>query len=203
MGNREKTRQLLSLLTACYNRTQNKDKWFYKFVGVFSSEPAYEDLADIMTAALENMRSSPVTEPPNESQSKPLVKSPIWPSSFTQEGGQVNSPMQQFVNYLKDTYKQSTIERSLDILKWPPTPSKVFISLAYIDRKSDISKDEADEYTRAMIEDGNIDVVLKKKESIQFSDIGKKLTSDQFFRKGNTSGGCSRCGEVHICMGVL
>ena len=88
---------------------------------------------------------------------------------------QIKSPMQQYVDYLKDTYKQSTIERSLDVLKWPPTPSKVFISLACIDRKSDVSKDKADEYTRAMIEDGNIDVVLKKKESIEFADIGKNL----------------------------
>ena len=88
---------------------------------------------------------------------------------------QIKSPMQQYVDYLKDTYKQSTLERSLDVLKWPPTPSKVFISLACIDRKSDVSKDKADEYTRAMIEDGNIDVVLKKKESIDFADIGKNL----------------------------
>ena len=88
---------------------------------------------------------------------------------------QIMSPIQQFVDYLKDTYKQSRIERSLDVLKWPPTPSKVFISLACIDRKHDVSKDEADEYTRAMIEDGNIDVVLKKKESIGFADIGKNL----------------------------
>ena len=88
---------------------------------------------------------------------------------------QIKSPMQQFVDYLKDTYKQSRIERSLDVLKWPPTPSKVFISLACIDRKHDVSKDEADEYTRAMIRDGNIDVVLKKKESIEFADIGKNL----------------------------
>ena len=56
VGNGEKAGQLLSLLTAHYNRTHNKEKWFYKFVGVFSSEPPYEDLANIMTVTLQKMR---------------------------------------------------------------------------------------------------------------------------------------------------
>ena len=58
VGNREKTRQLLSLLTAHYNRTRNKEKWFDKFVGVFSSEAAYEDLAIILREAVSRIKAT-------------------------------------------------------------------------------------------------------------------------------------------------
>ena len=163
VGNGEKAGQLLDLLNAHYNRTCNKEKWFDKFVGVFSSEPAYEDLADMMREALEKMRwsdfGSSVTEPLPQ-----LVKSPLF-----------RSPMDAFVHYIKIGYKQCEIERSLDVLKWPPTPSKIFINLACIDWESVVSKEEADEYTRAMVEDGNVDVIMKRKRKIDFEDIAQDL----------------------------
>ena len=163
VGNGNKARQLLSLLNACYNRTCNKEKWFDKLVGVFSSEPAYEDLADRMRVALEKMRwsdfGSSVTEPLPQ-----LGKSPVF-----------RSPMDAFVHYIKISYKQCEIERSLDVLKWPPTPSKMFINLACIDWESVVSKEEADEYTRAMVEDGNVDVIMKRKRNIDFEDIARDL----------------------------
>ena len=165
VGDGEKAGQLLSLLTACCNRTRNKEKWFDKFVGVFSSEPAYEDLADRMTVALEKMRwrdfGSSVTEPLPQ-----LGKSPLF-----------RSPMDAFVHYIKIRYKQYEIEKNLNVLKWPPTPSKVFINLAFIDWESVVSKEEADEYTRAMVEDGNVDVIMKKKTNINFSDIAQGIPS--------------------------
>ena len=163
VGYGEKAGQLLSLLTAHYNRTHNKEKWFDKFVGVFSSEPAYEDLADVMTVALEKMRwsdfGSSVTEPLPQ-----LGKSPLF-----------RSPMDAFVHYIKIRYKQCEIEKNLNVLKWPPTPSKVFINLACIDWESVVSKEEADEYTRAMVEDGNVDVIMKRKRKIDFEDIARDL----------------------------
>ena len=163
VGDGEKARQLLNLLTACYNRTRNKENWFDKFVGVFSSDPAYENLADRMTVALEKMRwsdfGSSVTEPLPQ-----LGKSPLF-----------RSPMDTFVYYIKVCYKQCEIERNLDVLKWPPTPSKIFINLACIDWESVVSKEEADEYTRAMVEDGNVDVIMKKKTNIDFEDIARDL----------------------------
>ena len=165
VGNGEKAGQLLSLLNACYNRTPNKEKWFDKFVGVFSSDPAYENLADMMTVALEKMRwsdfSSLVTEPLPQ-----LGKSPLF-----------RSPMDAFVHYIRIGYKQCEIERNLSVLKWPPTPSKIFINLACIDWESVVSKEEADEYTRAMVEDGNVDVIMKKKTNINFSDIAQSIPS--------------------------
>ena len=85
------------------------------------------------------------------------------------------SPMDTFVHYIKVTYKQCEIEKNLNVLKWPPTPSKIFINLACIDWESVVSKEEADEYTRAMVEDGNVDVIMKKKTNIDFDDIVRDL----------------------------
>ena len=85
------------------------------------------------------------------------------------------SPMDTFVHFIKVTYKQYEIERNLRVLKWPPTPSKIFINLACIDWESVVSKEEADEYTRAMVEDGNVDVIIKKKTNIDFDDIVRDL----------------------------
>ena len=85
------------------------------------------------------------------------------------------SPMDTFVHYVKVTYEQCEIEKNLNVLKWPPTPSNVFINLACIDWESVVSKEEADEYTRAMVEDGNVDVIMKKKTNIDIDDIVRDL----------------------------
>ena len=95
----------------------------------------------------------------------------------------VKSPMDLYIDYVKDTYRQSVIEKDPSVLKWPPTPSEVFISLACIDRRTIVRKEEADEYTRAMIEDGNIDVILNKKKEIDFSNIAKGLPATDFLER--------------------
>ena len=82
--------------------------------------------------------------------------------------------MGTIVDYVKSTYRQCRIVKNLNVLKWPPTPSKVFINLACIDWES-VSKMEADEYTRAMVEDDNVDVIMKKKTNIEFDDIVRDL----------------------------
>ena len=64
-----------------------------------------------------------------------------------------------------------------------------------------MSKEEVDEYTRAMVEDGNVDVIMKKKTNIDL--VLSEICPQPLLREGCTSGGCSRCGEVHICVGVL
>ena len=88
----------------------------------------------------------------------------------------IKSPMDLFIDYVKDTYRQSAIEKNPNVIKWPPTPSKVFISLAFIDRSAALTEAEVDGYTRAMVEDGNVDVILKKKDSsIDFDDIAQGL----------------------------
>ena len=110
----------------------------------------------------------------------PNTQSTTQPYSSTQTQGNSatahhRSPMDTFVHYVKSTYKKSEIEKNLNVLKWPPTPSKIFINLACIDWESAVSKEEADEYTRAMVEDGNVDVIMKEKRNIDFEDIVRDL----------------------------
>ena len=38
-----------------------------------------------------------------------------------------------------------------------------------------MTRKQADELTRAMVEDGNVDVIMKKKTPIEFSDIVRDL----------------------------
>ena len=109
-----------------------------------------------------------------------------YPTTHTQGSSGTayhRSPMDIFVHYVKNTYKQCEIEMNLHVLKWPPTPSKIFINLACIDWESVVSKEEADEYTRAMVEDGNVDVIMKEKTNIDFSDIVQDLPPVTTFKK--------------------
>ena len=85
------------------------------------------------------------------------------------------SPMTQFIEYVKTLYRQSAVEKKLNTIKWPPTPSTVYINLVCVDRTTHVSKEEADECTRAMVCDGSVDVVLGKKTPIDFSDIAEDV----------------------------
>ena len=97
-------------------------------------------------------------------------------SSSGSRSTEVKSPMDLFIEYVKDTYRQSAIEKNPNVVKWPPTPSKVYISLACIDRSTALTEAEVDGYTRAMVEDGNIDVILQKKDcTIDFDDVARGL----------------------------
>ena len=88
-----------------------------------------------------------------------------------------DSPMTTFINYVKAVYKMSVVEKDPKVTKWPPTPTKVFINLACIDRGAVVSKKEYDEITQSMVRDGNIDIILKKKRPITFNDIVNDLPS--------------------------
>ena len=85
------------------------------------------------------------------------------------------SPMAQYIDYVRTIYQQSVVEKDLNAIKWPPTPSAAYINLVCVDRTTRISKQEADECTRAMVRDGNVDVILKKKTSIDFTNIAKDV----------------------------
>ena len=86
-----------------------------------------------------------------------------------------SDPVYQFVNYVKTLYRGSQVERDTKVVKWPPTPSQVYINLVCIDRKIRKSRNEYDEVTKAMVHDGNVDVVRGKKWSINFNEIGQDL----------------------------
>ena len=83
--------------------------------------------------------------------------------------------MAQYIEYVKTLYRGTVVEKKLNTIKWPPTPSKVYINLVCVNRTTDISTKEADECTRAMVCDGSVDVILRKKRPIMFSDITRDL----------------------------
>ena len=133
------------------------------------------------TSHVQSQRSSNIESCPPPAKRPHLQSNPAPPStesssvSHSVKTAYHRSPMDTFVHYVKVTYKQCEIEKNLNVLKWPPTPSNVFINLACIDWESVVSKEEADEYTRAMVEDGNVDVIMKKKTNIDIDDIVRDL----------------------------
>ena len=87
-----------------------------------------------------------------------------------------DNPVSQFIEFVKTTYRSSDVESGTSVVKWPPTPSKVYINLACIDRKRvKISKDY-EELTENMIRDGCVDAIRTKKRPIEFSEIAKDIS---------------------------
>ena len=87
-----------------------------------------------------------------------------------------SEPFTQFIDFVKDTYKGYKIERDPKVLKWPPTPSKVYINLACIDRKRVSGKSKKyKEVTEAMVRDGNVDVIHGDKFPIDMNQIASGL----------------------------
>ena len=132
------------------------------------------------TSRVQSQRSSNIESCPPPAkrphlQSNPELTTVSSSVSHSVKSAHHRSPMDTFVHYVKVTYKQCEIEKNLNVVKWPPTPSKIFINLACIDWESVVSKKEADEYTRAMVEDGNVDVIMKKKTNIDIDDIVRDL----------------------------
>ena len=96
---------------------------------------------------------------------------------------QYSSPqMSQFIDYVKTIYRSSEVERDTKVVKWPPTPSKVFINLACIDRAS-VRRGDYDEITKAMVHDGNVDVILKNKRSILLNEVAKDVPATNSTQK--------------------
>ena len=82
------------------------------------------------------------------------------------------SPLDQYIDYVKTVYKKSEVERETPTVKWPPTPSEVYIDLVSINRK--MSRGQMSEYnevTKAMVQHGDVDVVHGKKWPIDFNEI--------------------------------
>ena len=79
----------------------------------------------------------------------------------------------QYIDYVRTVYRKSKVERDTRTVKWPPTPSKVYINLVYIDRGKVTSgqRSEYEEVTKAMVRYGDVDVVHGKKWLINFDEI--------------------------------
>ena len=72
----------------------------------------------------------------------------------------------EYIKYLKALYTSSNLP--IDN-KWPPTPSKCYINLPFIDKKK-VSRHEADEFTQCTIK-GNIDNICQKKVPITIEKV--------------------------------
>ena len=78
------------------------------------------------------------------------------------------TPLQQYASYLKSVYTRD----KLPIYdKWPQVKSKKYINLALIE-KEDITKPEADQFTRATIH-GSIDDIKKSKRATDISQVAQ------------------------------
>ena len=68
------------------------------------------------------------------------TSSPILHSTSSLYSSPVNTGItpvvQQFIDYVKTIYRGCEVERDTKVVKWPPTPSTVYINLACINRKS-------------------------------------------------------------------
>ena len=90
--------------------------------------------------------------------------------------------MSQFIDYVKTIYRSSEVERDTKVVKWPPTPSKVFINLACIDRAS-VRRGDYDEITKAMVVDGNVDVILENKQPMLLNEVARDVPASNSLQR--------------------
>ena len=163
IGNSERGSRLLDTVTT--NIGGSRDR-FENFVSVFSSEPAYQELATSMT---ENFRTRCNCSLSHNVAESCVAHPPIGP---------FQSSVAAFVNHVKTVYRSKCVETDTTVVKWPPTPSEIYINLAMINRQANSAKcKKYVEVTEAMVHDGNVDVILKAaKEPIEFEAIAKNIS---------------------------
>ena len=108
----------------------------------------------------------PCPHPPHQPASSDLP--PPGKQPTTDVLPQYQTPVQQYASYLKSVY---TREKLPIYDKWPQVKSKKYINLALIE-KEDITKPEADQFTRATIH-GNIDDIKKSKRAMDIGQIAQ------------------------------
>ena len=109
------------------------------------------------------LQHQPHSQPTQHSAPQPATNQTVQDSK---------SPLDQYIDYVKTVYKKSEVERDTRTVKWPPTPSKVYINLVSINCKmSRRQMSEYNEVTKAMVQHGDVDVVHGKKWPIDFNEI--------------------------------
>ena len=166
IGNSEKGSRLLDTVTT--NIGGSRDR-FEKFVSVFSSEPAYQELATSMT---ENFRTRCNCSLSHNVAESCVACLPIGP---------FQSSVAAFVNHVKTVYRSKRVERDTKVVKWPPTPSEIYINLVLINRQSNSAKSKRyAEVTEAMVRDGNVDAIVNTmKGPIDFEEIAKNIRGSE------------------------
>ena len=93
-----------------------------------------------------------------------------------QDKDAMGDKFQIFIDYVKTLYRASEVESHTTVVKWPPTPSTAIINLACINRKSvSVKSREYNAITKAMICDGNVDVINTTKGPIEFDEIAEGI----------------------------
>ena len=80
-----------------------------------------------------------------------------------------HTPVDQYASYLRSVY---TSKKMPTHCKWPPTATKNYIHLAVV-KKEEVSKEQADEFTKSTLH-GDIDDICRKKKAVDFTQIGKQ-----------------------------
>ena len=117
---------------------------FSEFLDVLQSEPSLQHLATRLENAYHEL----------QNMSQP---------TFTQ----ASLPIDAYTSYLKSVYSS----KKPPIYRWPQVKCKKYINLAFIE-KEDITKQEADQFTRDTIH-GKIDDIMKSKRATKLGEIAQ------------------------------
>ena len=105
-----------------------------------------------------------------QSPSPPCHSSPA--SEATASTAAYPPLVDDFISFVKTTYSAQKVLRDE---KWSLSPTVKFINLACIDRKR-VKSREYNDVTKAMVMDGNVDVIEETKGPIKFSEIAKDIS---------------------------
>ena len=147
----------------------------------------------------------PTAEPPAAKRARPQPPANEATQSVSQVQGSVSlivsDPFTMVIEYVKTIYRKSAVRRDTSVVKWPPTPSMVYINLALIDRGRVSGKSKKyEEVTKAMVRDGNVDVINEIKGHIKFSKIGKNINIPSNTLLLNTSPDDQREERRHLIL---
>ena len=121
------------------------------------SDPPTEDPSPTATASVEE--ASTAEEATDKHSHPPHADLPHCPSL------QLNSPVWHFQNYLKSYYSRTKDP----VATWPPSPSKVYVNLAIINRE-ETSKTQLDQFMLATLYKG-VDTILEEKAPVEMEQI--------------------------------
>ena len=97
---------------------------------------------------LHSWQSQPLTATPPSTKKCCVQLDPSLPQPYSDSESKVL--LNQFIHYVKILYRCSAVEKHTEVLKLQ-TPGKMFINLAFIDRKTKGLRTEYDEITEAMV----------------------------------------------------
>ena len=109
----------------------------------------------------------PVEQPLPFIGERPASRAPIYGPVLPSHA---HTSVDQYASYLRSVY---TSKKLPTYSKWPPSSSTKYIHLAVV-KKEEVSKREADEFTRATIHGTEIDNIYRKKKAIDFRKVGKR-----------------------------